>query len=629
MRVWNFQRTISSLTVPSFNHLLQLCNNSRSLNPGKQTHQQIIIQGLHHNPFVITKLILFYADCNDIETSRILFDRLPQPNVFAWTSLISFYSRNGMFDECIGAYIGMKSKNVLPDGYVFPKVLRACTMATCLGTGVQIQKDVIQCGAESNIEVCNCLIDMYSKSGYVESARQVFDSMAGTDLLSWNSMISGYVYNGILQMPVEMLGLMRLNSIEPDTVTWNSVMDAYCRMGQCDEAWKIFSQIEEPSIISWTTLISGYSRTGKHESALGIFRDMISRGVHADLDCISSILPSCQHMVALRFGQEIHAYGTKMDYGCAFYKSPGPALLMTYAKCGRIHDAERVFRLMDKRDVVAWNAMILGYGDRGMGNLAVRCFQEMQRMGIKGDQTTFSTILPACGLKSGKQIHAYIKKGSFASATPVWNALIHMYAQCGSITTAYSVFCQMDNKDLVSWNTMIGGFGKHGLGREALQLLQEMRNSGIRPNSFTFTSVLSACSYSGLTDEGLEIYNNMTQIFELNPGMEHYACLIDLLARAGRVEDALEFIMRMPVAADKRVWGSVLAASLSYQKISVAIVASEHLVELEPENAGHYVTLSNMYSRVGRVDDAVKIRKLMESTDLAKQIGLSWVVNGN
>ncbi|KAL2499698.1 Pentatricopeptide repeat-containing protein DOT4 [Abeliophyllum distichum] len=542
---------------------------------------------------------------------------------------MSFYSRNGMFDECISAYIGMKSKNVLPDGYVFPKVLRACTVATCLETGVQVQKDVIQCGAESNTEVCNCLIDMYSKCGCIESARRVFDSMVGRDLLSWNTMISGYVYNGILQMAVEILGLMRLDSIEPDTVTWNTLMDAYCRMGQCDEAWKIFRQIEEPSIISWTTLISGYSRIGKHKRALGIFRDMILRGVHADLDCISSILASCQQMLALRFGQEIHAYGTKMDYGRAFYKSAGPALLTTYAKCGRIQDAECVFRLMDKCDVVAWNAMILGYGDREMGNLAVKCFQEMQSMGIKGDHTTFSTILPACELKSGKQIHAYIKKGSFASAIPVWNALIHMYAQCGCIGTAYSVFSQMDNKDLVSWNTMIGGFGKHGLGQTALKLLQEMRNSGIHPNSFTFTSVLSACSHSGLIEEGLEIFNKMTETFELNPGMEHYACVIDLLARAGRVEDAVEFIMRMPVMADKHIWGSVLAASLAYQKISIVTVAAEHLVKLEPENAGHYVTLSNMYSKVGRVDDAVKIRKFMESRGLGKPLGLSWVVNGN
>ncbi|KAA8535590.1 hypothetical protein F0562_030593 [Nyssa sinensis] len=520
-----------------------------------------------------------YADCDDLASAHILFDRLSQPNVFAWTAITAFYSRNGMPDECIQMYGEMKSKGVSPDNYVFPKVLRACAKSSHIKPGIQVHKDVITCGAESNVQVCNALMDMYSKCGDVESARWVFDRMVERDLLSWNSMISGYVCNGFLMLAVNFFDSMRLEGFEPDLVTWNTVLDAYCRMGQCDKAWKIFEQINEPNIISWTTLISGYSRIGKHKVTLGIFRNMMSRaGVYADLDCLSSVLVSCRHLGVLIHGREIHAYGIKTEAEFAFYKSAGPALLTMYARCWRIQDVRNVFDLMDKSDVVTWNAMILGFADLGIGHLALECFRKMQSVGIQNDQTTISTVLPVCDLKSGKQIHAYVKKSSFSSVIPVLNALIHMYSKHGYIETAYSVFSNMVGRDLVSWNTMISGFGMHGFGQAALHLLQEMNHSGLSPNSFTFTSVLSACSHSGLVDEGLELFYRMTVAFGFNPGMEHFACAVDLLARAGRLEDAVGFIKRMPLEPDKRIWGALLAASRAYQNISIGMLASEHLI---------------------------------------------------
>lgn len=571
-----------------------------------------------------------YADCDDVNSARHLFDELPQPNVFAWTALVSFFSRNGLFYECVSTYCEMKVKGVLPDKYVFPRVLRTCSLYSCLEVGVQVHKDVIVSGAERNVHVGNSLIDMYSKCGDLRSGRLVFDLMMERDLLSWNSMISGYVCNSFLGLAMEMLGLMRMEGFEPDIVTFNTVMDAHCRIGQCDEALEIFKEIKDPTVISWTTLISGYSRIGQHDISLQIFGNMMSQGdVYADLDCLSSALSSCQHMKALRSGQEIHAYGIKVEPLHEFYQSAGPALLSMYSKCGKIEYARCVFDLVDKSDVVAWNAMILGFAEQGAGNLAVECFRKMQNMRIKNDQTTITTVLPLCDLNSGKQIHGYVCKASFTYATPVWNALVCMYAKCGCIKAAYSVFSQMGNRDLVSWNTMIGGFGMHGLGKASLQLLQEMNLFGIYPNSMTFTSALSACSHSGLVDEGLEIFQRMTQDYCLIPRMEHFTCIVDLLTRSGRLEEAVDFIMRMHVEPGKHIWGSLLTAALAHQKLDIGILASENLVQLEPENAGHYVTLSNMYTRAGRSDDALALRKQMESTGLVKQFGRSWVATGN
>lgn len=612
------------------NHLLQICCNSKALKQGKQVQQQIIQDGSGENPFVVTKLVQMYADCDHLLSARILFDQLSQPNVFAWTSIIGFYSRHGMYQESVRTYAEMILKGVLPDEYVFPKVLKVCAQSSCLKVGMQIHKDVITSGFESSLDVSNSLIDMYSKCGNVQNAKMVFDGMVGTDLLSWNLMISGYVYNGLLKLAVKLLDSMKLDGCEPDVVTWNIIMDAYCQMGLCDEAWNIFEQIKEPNIISWTTLITGYSRIGKHEVSLRIFRDMIDSGmVSPDLDCLSGVVVSCRHLGSLLGGREIHSYGIKTKSCISFYKSVGAALLTMYAKSGRIQDARNVFKLMDQADVVTWNAMILGFVDLGLERSALECFSKMQRAGIKTSQTTISTVLPVCDLKSGKQIHAFIRKSSFDLVTPVWNALINMYSKCGCIRSASFVFSDMPTRDIVSWNSMIGGFRMHGLGQAALNLLKEMSHSGLSPDSMTFTSVLSACSHSGLVNEGLEVFHSMRRDYGLTSSMEHYACIVDMLARAGRLEDAVSFIQMMPLEADKSIWGTLLAACRSHQNVDVANLAAQRLVLLEPEHAGHYVTLSNIFARAGKWDDAMRVRKQMETRGTVKPSGNSWIESGN
>ncbi|XP_062002846.1 pentatricopeptide repeat-containing protein DOT4, chloroplastic-like [Rosa rugosa] len=636
MRIWSLQRGISILSSNSkppssskLHYCLQHCSNSKSLNQGKQTHQKIIQCQLGKNPFLVTKLVQMYADCDDLASARKLFDELLEPNVFAWTAILGFYSRHGMYEECVGAYGEMILRGVLPDGYVFPKVLRACAHFSSLKVGIRVHKDVIISGFEINVQVCNSLIEMYSKCGDIRCAKQVFDEMVGRDLLTWNLMISGFVCNGMLGWAIELFGCMNSDGCEPDVVTLNTVMDAYCRMGLCDEAKGIFKHIKEPNIISWTTLISGYSRIGNHEASLGIFRDMMNSSmVYPDLDSLSIALVSSQHLGSLLSGKEIHGYGLKRESGIVFYNSAGPALLTMYANCRRIQDAENVFRFMDPAQVVSWNAMILGFIDLGLEDLALECFRKMQIAEIKLDQTTLSTVLPTCNLKFGKQIHAFIRKSSFDLVVPVWNALIHMYSKCGCIGAAYSVFSNMLNRDLVSWNSMMGGFAMNGLGQAALELLQEMNRSGICPDSVTLTSVLSACSHSGLVDEGLRVFYSMMEN-GFNPTMEHYACIVDMLARDGLFEDAVSFIHRMPLEPDKCIWGALLAACLAHQNVNVAKLAAEQLVQLEPENPGHYVTLSNIYARAGRWDDAVLVRKQMESRGSLKPSGNSWFECGN
>ena len=530
----------------------------------------------------------------------------------------------------------LRIKGVVPDGYVFPKVFKACAQSGWLETGVAVHKDVVVFGSEFNLQVRNAMLDMYSKCGDIGSAGRVFDEMPERDVFSWNSMMSGHVCNGLFEEAVRLLGLMRVSGgggaggCEPDVVTWNTVMDAYCRMGLCSEASRVFEQIKDPNVISWTTLISGYSSVGMHEVALGIFRDMVSAGnVLPDVDSLSGILVSCRCLGALASGKEVHGYGVKVMFGDAFYKSGGAALLTLYTSCRRLNDAENVFHRMDKSDVVTWNAMIYGLIDMGLGHLALECFREMQRRGVKIDPTTVSTLLPVCDLRCGKEIHTYVMKSNFNLVVPVYNALIRMYSICGCIAYAYSVFSTMAARDLVSWNTIIGGVGTHGLGQTVLKLLQEMSDAGICPDSVTFSSALSACSHSGLVNEGIELFYRMTQDFGLTAVKEHFSCVVDMLARAGRFEDAFDFINRMPFEPDKHIWGALLAACQEHQNVSVGKLAAEKLIGLEPQEAGHYVTLSNIYSKAGRWDDAARIRKMMEGQGSLKPSGHSLVGTGS
>lgn len=582
-----------------------------------------------------TKLVQMYSHCDDLASARKLFDKMPHRNVFAWTAMLAFYSRHGMPRECLSVYGAMRMRgDVAPDNYIFPKVFRACAQSSCLHAGLLVHKDLIASGATLSLEVWNSLIDMYSKCEDVGRARRAFEVMAQRDVSTWNSMMSVYVWNGLPSLALELLGSMRMGGFEPDAVTWNTLMDAYCRMGCCHEARKIFEQMKEPGVIAFTTLISGYSRVGNHEAALEVFRGIMNRGVSLpDLDSLSSVLVSCWHLQALSNGQEVHAYGIKTDSGfglSSFYDSAGAALVRMYAKCGRILYARGVFGLMNQCSVVTWNAMISGFVDLKDGHGALECLREMRRIGVEINHITISAALPICDLKSGKEVHAYMRRNSLEDLIALgWNALIHMYSKCGCIGAAYSVFSNMVAPDLVSWNTMIHGLGMHGLGVAAIELLQEMVSSGLRPDQVTFTSILSACSHSGLVDEGLKLFKTMTEDHGVAPKMEHFACVVDMLARAGRLEDAVQFVKGMPMEADKSIWGTLLAASRDQQSVVVGKLSAECLFRLEPEHAGNYVTLASIYANAGRWDDAVGVRKLMEGRGLVKPSGCSCIESRN
>ncbi|XP_073117474.1 pentatricopeptide repeat-containing protein DOT4, chloroplastic-like [Elaeis guineensis] len=607
----------------SLESLFQALSATRSLPQIAQLHQQLLVRGLAPAPFRATKLLQLYADASDLPSALRLFAALPRPSVFAWTPILALFSRSGDHLRCLAGYAAMRYAAVAPDGYVFPSVLRSSVAAAHPSA---VHADAVKFRSDAVLPVRNALVDAYSKVGDTASARCVFDLTDGRDLVSWNSMICGYVNAGCIGLARELLRSMESDGCEPDLVTWNIVMDGYSRAGRSDEALKIFDQISDPNVVSWTTLISCYSRCGNHEAALAIFRRMLSAAtIPPDQDTLSCVISCCRNVARLANGREVHAYGLKTMAADAFYSSAGAALVTMYASCNKLSTAEQAFLMMDPADVVAWNAVILGFAHSGLDHTALEYFRDLQSRGNRSDETTVATILPVCDLNLGKQIHAHVARHHTGSSPLVWNALMNMYARSGCIRDAYLVFSRMVSRDVVSWNTMIGAYGSHGLGKEALELMDLMKGLGPKPNAITFTNALMACSHCGMVDEGLELFENLSQSWGLVPTMEQYACVVDLLARAGRFGEAAGFIRRMAVRPSKSVWGALLAACRTHQNVEFGRLAFEQLVLLEPENPGNYVTMSNIYARAGQWEDAKKVRRMMERRALVKPSGYSWI----
>lgn len=310
----------------------------------------------------------------------------------------------------------------------------------------------------------------------------------------------------------------------------------------------------------------------------------------------------------------------------AFYASAGPALVALYAKHGKVVAAKRVFGFSDGEDVVSWNAMIGGFATAGRGGEAWDCFRDMRSHGVRGNARTAVAVLGACDLESGRQVHGYIMRIHSGGSKPIlWNALLSMYSRAGHVRDAEKVFLEIEGKDVVSWNVMIGAFAKNGHGERALEFQDMMVHFGMKPDSLTFTTVLMACCHCGLVDEGLAIFQRFVAGIGLTPSMEQCACIVDLLARAGRFEEAVEFTGQMPERPNAIVWGALLSASRMHDNVEFAQIAFEQLVQAEPENPGNFVTMSNIYANAGMVEDAKRVRMMIDREDLVKPSGQSCI----
>jgi len=525
----------------------------------------------------------------------------------------------------------MMSKGLLPDSYLLPAAAKACAGLPAFELGRQVHGLVEVSGHSSDNVVQSSLVHMYVRCGRLTVAHKVLDGIP-----------------------------------EPDVVTFSAMIAGYARIGDVDMAKRLLDEMEslglEPNLVSWNGLIAGFNQSGRYSEALHVFRDMHLQGCDPDGTSFSSVLAAIADLEVLNVGVQVHGYAMKR--GLSFDNWVVSALVDMYGKCscasemkrafadmgcvetgscnalvtglarnGLIDDAMTEFSRMRERgmdlNVVSWTSMIACCSQNGKDVEALELFAEMQLAGVKPNAVTIPCLLPACGniaaLMHGKAAHCFSIRRAIMHDVFVGSALIDMYAKCGKIRDSRLCFDTMPTRNLVTWNVIIGGYAMHGKHEEAMRMFVLMQKSGQKPNSITFTCLLSACNQKGLVDQGWDFFSSMSKEHGVEPQMEHYACMVSLLSRAGKLEDAYSLIRKMPFEPDSCVWGALLSSCRVYKNLQLGEIAADRLFKLEPRNPGNYVLLSNIYASKGMWGDVDRVRDLMKGTGLKKNPGCSWI----
>lgn len=440
---------------------------------------------------------------------------------------------------------------------------------------------------DKNVVTYNTMIEGYFCAGMVERAQEVFDKMPMRNLVSWNVMVTGLSQRGLVDKAYELFCRMD----ERNLISWTAMVTGLARNGKVDRARDVFEKMPERNVVSWNAMITGYAQNGQVEEAVELFERMPERDI-----------PSWNTMIT--------------------------GLIQN----GKLVRARELFDEMGERNVVTWTTLITGYVRGGENEMALKVFLEMLRDGSQPNDGTFVNILPAisnlAALQEGQQVHQMICKTPFQFKPFVESALINMYSKCGEIGVAQKVFGLSHRKDLVSWNAMIAAFTHHGLAKEAVGLFEDMQIKGFKPNDVTYVELLSACSHSGMVDEGLMFFRSMVTDGSIEVREDHYTCLVDLCSRAGRLEEAMHLIKGLRINPPASVWGALLGGCNNHGNVRVADLAAKRLLEAEPNNAGTYTLLSNVYASTGRWEEAKRIRSEMKDKGLKKQPGCSWIEIG-
>lgn len=375
---------------------------------------------------------------------------------------------------------------------------------------------------------------------------------------------------------------------DKDVVSWNTMIGGLVKANLLSEARRLFDEMPERDMVSWNTILDGYAKAGQLNDAFELFEKMPERNVVS-----------------------------------------WSTMLTGYSKAGDMEMTRMLFDKMPVKNMVSWTIIIAGYAEKGLAKEATDLYEQMEEAGYRLDDGAIISILAACAesglLWLGKRVHQSIKKNRHQCSILIENALIDMYSKCGGLSKALSIFNGMSKKDLVSWNAMIHGLAMHGHGSKALRLFSQMKQEGFAPDKVTFVGVLCACTHGGFVDEGIQYFYTMERDYGVPPEIEHYGCIIDLLGRGGRLQEAFRLVRTMPVEPNAIIWGALLGACRLYNAVELAQEVLEHLVKLEPENAGNYSMLSNIYAATGKWDGVADMRLRMKNTGNEKPAGASSI----
>ncbi|KAH7676806.1 TPR-like protein [Dioscorea alata] len=632
---------------------------------GISVHGCVIKLGCNEDSSVANSLISLYSRNEDVEGARHVFWKLVHKNVVSWNSIIHGLVGNDHVHEALHVFREMQFNIACqPDAITLVTIIPVFGQLRLLIHGKSMHGFAIRKELESkNLSILNSLLDMYLKCDDLISANILFKVMPSRDLITWNTLISGFsqfdslkkearsFFRKLLQTGLRC-SLASILAILPSCTcpedlqfgrtlhSWkykygftsivsvvNALMCMYINCGDLTAASLLLDSILIVSdVVSWNTMIVGCAQNGYYKDALEALEFMhCSLSLCPDPITFVSLLSACGNLKSLFHGKLIHGLASKSCIGSDVRVTN--ALLTMYLRCKDTESAVTVFHFSPSTNLCSWNCMISGLTQNKEGQKALEYFRQMEN--FEPNEMSLVGAVCACtqsgNLRQGMEVHAYVLRSQHQNNMFILSALIDMYSKCGRLDIAACVFQNSSEKSVASWNAMIFAYGFHGQGRKAIELFSKMSESSIKPTKSTYIAILSACCHSGLIDEAWKHYNCMSKEHGIKPTTEHHVCIVDMLGRAGMISEAFEFINKLPVRAESGIWGALLSACFDHGNVEIGKSSAQNLFCMEPVNTGYYVTLSNLYAFSGMWSNAVSVRGLIQDRKLKKPPGLSSI----
>ncbi|KAL1068905.1 hypothetical protein V6Z11_D12G230300 [Gossypium hirsutum] len=656
---WCFREMISlGIRVDSMSLSCAISASAASgeLSSGQTIHAWGIKQGYNFDISCSNSLISLYSESGDIEASKSVFKEMVLKDVISWNAMIGGFASNGMILETFDMLYKMQLTGYAqPDVATLFTIISLCAERMLLREGKTVHGFTIRRQMISDLWVINSLLDMYSKCNCIIKAELLFNAIPKRDLVSWNVMISGYSRNGYskeaqslfktlthqcLQLSFSTVLAVISSCISLDSLQFgksihcweikaglssnilmvNSLMHMYINFGDLSAAFMLFDTISsEEDIACWNTIIAGCTNNGHFREALATFNWMRQvMDVMCDSITLVNVISACGNLLLIYEGKSLHGLAIKTFVGSETRVQN--ALITMYGRCGHTKSARSVLDFCSSRNLCSWNCMISAFSQNKEGRRALELFHFLE---FEPNEITIVALLSACNqlglLRQGKQIHGLVLRIGIFENSFISAALVDMYSNCGQLDLGWQIFTRSKDKSIAVWNSMISAYGYHGNGQMAIQLFHKMCDSGVRPSKSSFVSLLSACSHSGLVNEGLWYYRVMLEEYGVEAVTEHQVCVVDMLGRAGKLEEAYEFIKQIPGEAGVGVWGALLSACNYHGNMEMGREVAEHLFGLEPENVvGYYISLANLYVSVGGWKDAMEFRQIIQHKNLKK-----------
>ncbi|WMV43155.1 hypothetical protein MTR67_036540 [Solanum verrucosum] len=615
---------------------------------------------------VANSLISLYSQSGDADAAEYIFNKMEYMDIITWNSMINGFALNGKISDAFDALHEMQFiRTTEPDAVTLISIIPLVAEFMLLRDGKAMHAFTMRRDMGAELSMMNALMDMYFNCGRVKDAEQLFLNMPKKDKVSWNTIISGYSQNGWCREAQSLLkkfhsgnsecSLSTLLGILPacdspnliqfgklihswevklgfvnNVILVNSLMYMYICCGDLVASFKLLEGIAYTADVdSWNTVISGCTQTGHFWEALNAFKLMrLKSNIIHDTITLVNIIPAFGNLELTCEGKSIHALALKTSAGQDIRVQN--ALTTMYGKLSDMESATSVFELCLYHNLCSWNCMISALAQNKNSKEAIEFFHLLD---FEPDEITMATILSACRqlgiIRHGKQIHAHLIRSGFYINAFVSAALVDMYSSCGRLDIAHQVFQSSAERSIAAWNSMISAYGFHSNGQKAIDIFHEMIDSGLTPSKVTFINLLTACSHTGLVDQGFWYYNHMLDEFGVQCSTEHHVCMVDMLGRSGRLHEAYSFIKELPSPPDPGIWGALLSACNYHGDLQLGKEVASILFLLEPENVGYHLALSNIYVATGSWKEAGELRDIVHIKGLKKSAAYSIIDLGS